>query len=164
VNAPTNPSSSAPRFGGVAKADVPRRLRRAIEAVRKRLPEATDFGELYELFDERVGRAPGLWEHSLRREHQLLFSMAVNIAQQRRPGYEPHTSMLFDIGDTGFSHGVVAGNNAIASLFFDEPVGMGLVAVCDPFDRRSGIEYVRFRPLMFGHVHGAVIEPGGPAG
>jgi hypothetical protein len=156
-------TSSSPHFVGSAELRAPRRLRRAIESIRKRLPEASDFGQLYELFHERIGGAPCLWEHSRRREHQLLFSMVVHISRQLRPGYEPHTSMLFDIGDTGFSHGVVMGNDALASVFHDEHVGMGLVAVCNPFDR-GGLEYVRCKPVMFGHVHGAVIEPGGPAG
>lgn len=131
--------------------------------MRRQLPGATDFEQLYELFDERVGRAPGLWEHSHRREHQLLFSMAVNIAQQVRPGFEPQSSMLFDVADTGFSHGVVVGTTAMACLFYDEHAGVGLVTICEPSPWGRVLELVRFRPVMFGHVHGAVIEPGGPA-
>ena len=28
--------------------------------------------------------------------------MAVHVARQVRPGFEPHSSMLFDVADTGF--------------------------------------------------------------
>lgn len=161
MNAPTHfscscSSSSAPT------AEIPRRLRRAIELVRKRLPQASQFPQLYGLFQERVGGAPGLWEHSHRREHQLLFSIAVHLGRQLRPGFEPRTSMLFEVGGTGFSHGAVMGDETLVCLFYDERTSTGLAAISRPFEGGS-TRFVRFRPTMFGHVHGAVIEPDHPA-
>jgi hypothetical protein len=161
MNASSHPSCAC-SSSGAPTAELPRRLRRAIETVRKRLPQASPFPQLYALFQDRVGGAPGLWEHSHRREHQLLFSIAVHLARQLRPDFEPRTSMLFEVGDTGFSHGVVMGGETLVCLFYDERTRMGLAAISRPFEGGSA-RFVRFSPKMFGHVQGAVIEPDHPA-
>jgi len=149
VNEPSrSPSSSdssrAPELG------VPPRLLRGILAVRLRLPTARDFGKLYECFDDRVARAPELWGSSRVVEYPLLRSIAVRVGQRYRPGFEPKACKIFEIGRTGFLHGAVIGTTGLACLFYDEQVGMGLVALSNPFDRTNRTDFVRFGPLVLG--------------
>jgi hypothetical protein len=139
----TAPHSSS-AGAGAPKASLPPRLLRGITAVRKRLPHATDFGELFECFDDRIARAPELWEHSHLREHEPLVAIAVAVARRYRPGFEPLRHRVFELGHTGFWHGAVAGNNALACLFFDEHVALGLVTVSNAFDGSSRTDFVRF--------------------
>lgn len=136
---------------------------RAIEAVRKQLPAATDFARLYELFEDRVGRAPELWEHSHEREHELLLSISVHLARQLQPRHEPRKCVLFEVGDTGFWHGLVLGDDTLAVVFYDDRTRMGLEVVRNAFG--SGhTAFVRFRPTTLGDPGGFVIEPGKPSG
>jgi hypothetical protein len=125
---------------------------RAIDHVRAHLPKATDFAELYERFDDRVARAPELWDNSQPREHQVLFSIAVAISRQIRPGFEPKTCMLYEVGDTGFWHGAVLGSNALACLFYDQRGGLGLVALSNPIAGAGPTDFVRF-------AHGTLVPP-----
>lgn len=129
---------------------MPPSLLQAVEDVRQHLRTATDFGELFERFDDHIARAPSLREHSHRREEQHLFSIAVTLAARYRPGFQPFSCRLYEIGDTGFLHGAVMGNNAMACLFYDERVGVGLVAVSNAFDGSNRTELFRFGPPRLG--------------
>jgi hypothetical protein len=119
--------------------------------VRQRLPTAKDFATLYELFDDRIAMAPGLWDCSRLRDNELLLSVAVTVAERLRPGFEPKTCRLYEIGDTGFWHGAVIGNRALACLFYDERMGLGLIALSNPFDGTHRTDFVRFTHGMLGH-------------
>lgn len=148
VNAPSHPSSCSSSATGASKAAVPPHLLRAIDGVRKRLPKATDFAKLYERFDDHIARAPELWESSHLREDDVLFSIAVTIAAKLRPGFQPLMCSLYEVGDTGFWHGAVTGTHALACLFYDEHMGIGLVAVSNPFDGTGRTDLVRFTKVM----------------
>lgn len=137
-------SSSAPKLG------VPPRLLRGILAVRLRLPTAKDFGKLYACFDDRVARVPELWDSSRVVEHPLLCSIAVGVGRRYRPGFEPKACRIFEVGGTGFLHGAVIGTTGLAGLFYDEHVGMGLVALNNPFDGTNRIDFVRFGQVVLG--------------
>lgn len=118
--------------------------------MRMRLPTARDFGKLYECFDDRVARAPELWESSHLVEHPLSYSVAVAVGQRYRPGFQPKSCRILEVGDTGFLHGAVIGTTGLACLFYDERLGMGLVALCNPFDGSNRTDFVRFGPKMIG--------------
>jgi hypothetical protein len=127
---------------------VPPRLLRAIDTLRKLLPRATDFAELYEHFDDHLVRTPELWASSEPREDDFLFALAVAIATRFRPGFQPLSWSLYEVGDTGFWHGAVKGTNAMACLFYDERAGLGLVVLNNPFDGTCETHFVRFTRVM----------------
>lgn len=166
VNAASQPfssssssSSSSSAGAGAPKPGVPPRLLRGIHAVRKRLPRATDFGELFDCFDDRIASAPELWEHSHMREHELLLAIAVAVGREHRPGFEPRAGRLFEIGDTGFWHGCIMGSNALACIFYDEGVELGLVAVSNAFDGSNRTDFVRFGRVVIGRPT-VTVSPG----
>lgn len=146
-------SSSSPNSAhssGAPELRIPPRLARGIIAVRLRLPTAKDFGRLYECFDDRIARVPELWESSRIVEQPLLRSIAVGVGRRYRPGFEPKACRIFEIGDTGFLHGAVIGTTGLACLFYDEQVGMGLVALSNPFDGTNRTDFVRFGQVLLG--------------
>lgn len=153
VNEPSRSPSSSDS-SRAPELRIPPRLARGIIAVRLRLPTAKDFGKLYECFDDRVARVPELWESSQIIEQPLLGSIAVGVGQRYRPGFEPKASRIFEIGDTGFLHGAVIGTTGLACLFYDEHLGMGLVALSNPFDGTNRTDFVRFGPMMLGSPSG----------
>lgn len=118
--------------------------------MRRRLPRATDFGALFECFDDRIASSPDLWEHSHLREHELLYAIAVAASREYRPGFEPRASRVYEIGDTGFWHGAVVGSNALACIFYDEGVGLGLITVSNAFDGSNRTDFVRFGRVVLG--------------
>lgn len=123
---------------------------RGILAVRLRLPTARDFGTLYECFDDRVVRVPGLWESSRVVEHPLSSSIAIAVGQRYRPGFEVKAGRILEVGDTGFLHGAIFGTTGLAVVFYDEHVTMGLVALTNPFDGSNRTDFVRFGPAVLG--------------
>jgi hypothetical protein len=149
VNEASTPSSSdssrAPEGG------IPPRLLRGIIAVRQYLPKATEFSTLFEMFDDRVVRAPGFWDHSHLRDNELLRSIAVNLATRLRPGFEAKACRIYEVGDLGFWHGAVIGTNALACIFYDERMNLGLVTLSNPFDGTNRTELVRFKPVTRDH-------------
>jgi len=119
-----------------------------IALVRARLPRAEDFGELFELFHDRVVDVPGLWSSSKDREHELLLLLVTTIARRVRPGFVPLCQSVHEVGDTGFLHGAVTGTTGLACYFYDEHAGIGMVAVCNPLDLGDRTHYVRMRPVL----------------
>lgn len=124
---------------------------RGIVAVRQFLPKAKEFSELYEMFDDRVVRVPGFWDHSHHRDNELLRSIAVTVSTKLRPGFEERACRIYEVGTTGFWHGAVIGTNALACIFFDERMNLGLVTLSNPFDGTHRTELVRFKPVTRGH-------------
>ena len=122
---------------------------RGIRTVRQRLSTARDFATLFELFDERVARVPELWQSSNLREHPLLGSIAVIIARQVRPSFEPKACRLYEVGDTGFWDGALVSGDTMACLFYDELMGLGLMALGNPFDG-SPTAFIRFTRVPLG--------------
>jgi hypothetical protein len=127
---------------------------RGIRTVRQRLPTARDFATLFELFDERVARVPELWASSNLREHPMLGSTAVIIARQLRPSFEPRACRLYEVGDTGFWHGALVSSDTLACLFYDELMGLGLMALSNPFDG-TPTAFIRFTRVTLGPPDGA---------
>jgi len=128
---------------------------RGIRTVRQRLPTARDFATLFELFDERVAKVPELWESSNLRDHSVLSEIAVIIARQLQPSFEPGACRLYEVGDTGFWHGALVSSDTLACLFYDELMGLGLMALSHPFDG-SPTAFIRFTRVPLG-------DPSAPA-
>lgn len=156
MNEPSHTSSDP---SGAREPGVPPRLLRGIHTVRRRLPKAKDFAELYECFDERVAQVPELWASSQLRDDPSLYSIVVAVATTCRPGFEPKGCRLYTVGDTGFWHGAIIGSNALACLFYDEPVGLGLAAVSNPFDGTGYTHFVRFTRVPVGSPSEAGTRP-----
>lgn len=130
-------------------------LLQAIEAVREQLPTATDFDELFALFDDRVVRSPGLWSSSRRVGHDLLYGIIMSIAPRLRPGFHPVRSSFLEVRGTGFWHGAVYGSNAMACVFYCERSRMGLMALCNPFDSTGMTHYVRITRVVHPNPDGS---------
>lgn len=124
--------------------------------MRQFLPRAKEFTELFELFDDRVVRAPGFWDHSHLRDNALLRSIAVHVSTKLRPGFEAKACRIYEVADLGFWHGAVIGTNALACIFYDATINLGLVTLSNPFDGTNRTELVRFKPVPRDHPS----EPG----
>jgi hypothetical protein len=135
--------SSHASSAGPSAASVPPHLQQGIEAVRARLRDASDFAELFQCFDERIARSPELWSSSRVRHDDLLVAIVASIAARLRPGFQLVRCSLYEVGDTGFWHGALMGTNAMACLFYDEQVGIGLVTLSNPFDGSGQTDFVR---------------------
>jgi hypothetical protein len=131
---------------------------RGIRTVRHRLPRDRDLATLFELFDERIARVPELWESSNLREHPVLGSIAVIIARQVRPSFEPKACRLYEVGDTGFWHGALVSSDTLACLFYDELMGLGLVALSNPLEG-TPTEFIRFTRVTLGPPDAAAEAP-----
>lgn len=139
-----NGSTQAPPHGSFEVQAPSPSLLEAIERIRSRLPVATDFAKLYELFDELVAAGRDLWSSSEDGRNHDLLTVARAVAVQARPRFAPLTSACFEVQGTGFWHGMVGGVDGIACFFYDERAGLGLMAVTNPFDGSSETCFIRF--------------------
>lgn len=149
MNTP-HPLETEPTTGSLP----PPELLRALEALRERLPVETELSELYELFDDRMVRTPALWSSSEPGHHDLLYGIVTTLAPRLRPGWLPMHDSFYEVRGTGFWHGAVYGTNAMACVFYDEGMSMGLIALCNPFDGSGQTHLVRITQVKRGTDHG----------
>lgn len=113
----------------------------------------TDFGELYECYDDHVVHRPELWDCSRAGGNARLTTLVTTVATRLRPEFLALSSCHYEILGTGFWHGMVTGTG-IACFFYDEPSGRGLMALLDPFDGSAMTHFGRFTRVMLDRVDG----------
>lgn len=123
--------SRDPHGPSCATGSAPSVLLQRIDDLRARLHEATDLAELFTYFDEHVATVPELFDSSEEREHELLLRLIVTIVAHVRPGLRLATGSLYEVGRTGFWHGILESDAGLACFFYDEREGVGLVAAGD---------------------------------
>lgn len=150
-----NGPSHATSFNSSTASLTPR-LQQGLDAVRARLPKERDFEVLYEHYHQQLVRVPELFANSEPRRHEALTSIVTSIAMRLQPGFSVRLSSMYELGDTGFWHGSVMGTRGIACSFYDELVGVGLVALCNPFDGTGRTYLLRLTREVLGKVDAAI--------